>query len=1677
MRGERLSEHASEIAPDAHASSAADREGKEVTTDDYNLAAADPAKMLDSAGVMPVGAAGREDDAGPGGELKKAEDELDINIESQKEKTPERVEAERSVGEVAAWLTEYMSQYEDQRPKKWTERSAKAYIHNYNKTKRRVLSNVSKKGKQGREFKYRDAVNMARQYHHIPEDAHLGQLGSEGVADVYWTAQRLYNNYGDVQKARQEYTEAHRSAGGEAEPRVDSAKLQPAEATELAVTNDSENRAEKEARQNREDQEYLDQLLGQLSKEDQREVRRRAYRSVAELLGKSGKGHIDEKSDEFKELLKVATQEEAMKRKAEHDMAHTMLIVAMRNVGDELRKSGVDPGEVGLKFDDNNDAEKVLAKLSPDMQARVSSELAKVRATQFPDTGQQLARRANNAVEKRGEAGRPTTEQQPEESRVHNLDTPSPDSQSTEARVQQLDGETDRPSSESEGETAPNQPDDNPFGGLNFDPMAAVTIDRSESIKELARTEAQERLTRELGRTEKDGSKKKGFFNAIKRKCANLWKGGALRGYYEEKYYQEALVKYQGIKSLDLLDANGNTLTDEQMKELASHDTMHALILQMGQDSDAYVNKNAGEKREALGKDGEEYKALAGVIRRFSTKGEDGQWLLGEDALHEELDRARAKLYDIDPDSEDYKDRLSKVTALDNYEAIALYVRGQVEHGEALDNVMEGFKAYRAESREGARTGEILDLREKVADQLGVKSQLGRQAVAAVASVAMYAGGAVAKSKAAQVFSFGGAAVATGVFAGLREKGIARRERATITREHAYGGVDQSEVSSRYHDAVEKTVYDMALVGDLIGNIETAIASGDKEQMKNAYDQVILLQTISDVSNLDLIRYSSRDRVTSERLALTNRQLQLAVNLEAAMKKDDPNFNIADYRKDIEDKIRKAQELQLDGLGISESGVQSVIDSLPAEARKQYEMIKAYDDASKKLVRRRAIKAGAKAMAASIAFSTIAQEVTAFFRDDVQGLVESAMGRNGDAQSTTLLGGIGRTIDHTFGGNTANAAEVPSGTTREVPANEVTDELKRQWEEKGYTYEANHVNVTHEVPKSVSAEDFVKNNAEFHRNGWYHNGTSYSDIGELRLYNNGASISHTIADNYMSSDGVSVSGSEMLARAQAGALKVAVSPTVGTQSHPIMLDIDHISGNQVFFKTPDDPQIADMIANRTFHVEELVDTTNNTVMATVEGSGAAEQFVQNVSTSVDEIASYTVTTPGGITPPATGMPTGLGGVEIPLYIAMPTTRRGTEALSEVQPARTYSLDPFRPDQEGGNGSSSLSAQSEASPSETQPTTSLRQSPDGDRRGDYSANNERLEQNVAVVNNELHSLASVFAPDNVESSIGDVAQGLLSRNGNEVVLNDAGRELIANHMDSFASDVEGNIALARQAFNSNPAMASMSDQDRGYFARMYGLAQTLSIYQQEATSEATGASSQNGQQPSAPEPSSQSEQASSSTAEWVNQDPDQRFASFVAADDATRERYVMDEINDWMDNYAKSYDDDTHEGNYVYRNNHRALLEGGDAREDYQGFLEPESDAPDAGLRLTQDAKAWLHDMKVQGRDRSDYTGDIVADFRGYKRSEQSAVDALNGSMKRANIELTDANLRSRLGNASALFEIDQDENGGSVIKLSDTGRDVARRFFVAYNSEVQNRHDGSEWLDALVKAYNSGRLR
>ena len=87
-------------------------------------------------------------------------------------------------------------------------------------------------------------------------------------------------------------------------------------------------------------------------------------------------------------------------------------------------------------------------------------------------------------------------------------------------------------------------------------------------------------------------------------------------------------------------------------------------------------------------------------------------------------------------------------------------------------------------------------------------------------------------------------------------------------------------------------------------------------------------------------------------------------------------------------------------------------------------------------------------------------------------------------------------------------------------------------------------------PSLCRRKILFKNNAEFHRNGWYHNGTSYSDIGELRLYNNGASISHTIADNYMSSDGVSVSGSEMLARAQAGALKVAVSPTVGTQSHP-----------------------------------------------------------------------------------------------------------------------------------------------------------------------------------------------------------------------------------------------------------------------------------------------------------------------------------------------------------------------------------------------------------------------------------------------------------------------------------------------------------------------------------------------
>ena len=90
------------------------------------------------------------------------------------------------------------------------------------------------------------------------------------------------------------------------------------------------------------------------------------------------------------------------------------------------------------------------------------------------------------------------------------------------------------------------------------------------------------------------------------------------------------------------------------------------------------------------------------------------------DELDDALWRIRARQYGIkNTDGKYSREELGrKLDILDNYEAVAIYVRSAVEHGEALDDVLQRFKMYRAEAAGEARTETRRTKLDKIAEKM-----------------------------------------------------------------------------------------------------------------------------------------------------------------------------------------------------------------------------------------------------------------------------------------------------------------------------------------------------------------------------------------------------------------------------------------------------------------------------------------------------------------------------------------------------------------------------------------------------------------------------------------------------------------------------------------------------------------------------------------------------------------------------------------------------------------------------------------------------------------------------------------------------------------------------------------------------------------------------------------------
>lgn len=1296
----------------------------------YDRAAKDPAEVLAETGVMPRGATERKAAKVTEASTETSQTRGNAIADHEKgEKAPHQG-ISQEVGELAVEVAELLSDEPDF--SKWDDKKSRKFIKRVQSTQKRRLAQAKKKAKPTIQRKQDAAWKMAREYYGLDDDVELKDLPLSQQAKIRWAADKLSREY-DFTKPATKSSNQH--DGGTKSAKKESGHERSKDKKVVTDTVDE---------QKLRDQEWVNGMMDKLTPADRQEVEKRAYRNACIAYRKhlDGQGvkwadHVN--SDELREYYEIARMDEVEKRIAEREAGHDMWYLALR--------------DAGIKFDPRDNLETIKSGLTGEQLELVASKFKDrryraIHRGELSDKDLSSKERRTEAIARR-EAG------------------PTPPVEPTEVEVHQLGGGDQDPAPEPE--PLPSQPD----LMLGYNPLVAVSIDREQMADDRSWEEARDRLKKELDMAspvDKDGNRVKvGLGARVKNAFTRMWKGNIFRGYYERKYQREAREKYTGIESLKLTNDDGTPMTSEQLNERAKSDARYALILRMGQDNDGYVSEMAGEWREKLDEQSEEYQMMTAALRDYVTKDENGKYKIETvEAFNEEMNRIRASLYGIDTEKPDWQEEWqaikANVASLDNYQAIAMYVRAQVEHGESIDNVLKNFRMYDAESREGART-ELYRTKMEAAIDRFQHSKIGQfippEWAATAAGALSWAGGAIVRSKLVQWGSFGLSAVAAGGLAGVKRSNQMKVDRTLASRDRAMGRMQGRGAELESESALQGTTYQMESSSDLISSIDQARQSGDIQQIKKAIDEVILRQVISDSRGIDLISYSNPESVEHERTQLLARELELEAAYIAAVRETNPDFDFSDYRSQVLNAVNQIWETG------NPADMNSVGDEVPAERLMEIrDDILARDRAFNGMRRRQAFTTGLRTAATSVAFSAAFQEVVAFFNDNIQGVGEALMGRNADAGSKTAVLGLYDRITDLFGVNQtagATAAEAIAGTTRRVNAGHVDDELLKQWQDQGYDVHENYGIVDVTETKTVSATEAVQGNAHIHRAGWFDNGTGISDRGELALHNSGGNYTYDILHDYTSSNGISVSNQQMLQSAQNGNLRLMVSPTRGTQMNPFEVT-GHLEGSRVVFDVEPNSPVAQMLNSGSFHTAEVFDVSNNMVLATDVGTGTADSLTTTVTRGVEQVVSYDVTTPG-IAAPDTGVPT--ADIEAPMPFIFPLARYKSERPSSYEQPRTRQTPVETSTANANNTQSNRNEQ------------------------------EQRELMAQAVDSRMRQLSARFGLKEVSHVLHNYGVGNMFdiENGN-LVLNQQGRELIYQQnglIDDFPSRIEQQLS--------------------------------------------------------------------------------------------------------------------------------------------------------------------------------------------------------------------------------------------------------------------------------------------
>ena len=768
------------------------------------------------------------------------------------------------------------------------------------------------------------------------------------------------------------------------------------------------------------------------------------------------------------------------------------------------------------------------------------------------------------------------------------------------------------------------------------DPMLSmVGVDRSRIVEMKAYIDAKRKLDEEMTFKPENFAAKdlnaEGKPKLLARLrhavVARFWKGKVMRNYYEYKYRKELKEQY----SKDFTHTLG---AETDGSSMSSAETEQALIWRMTQDSD-FFTKTLGEKREQLSPDSEAYKRMYQAVKTFVENGDEA-------AFTEESQRINHDLMGNEG-----------APVLDNYLTSAIYIKGLVDHDRSFDDVMKGFKMYRGVSAEGVNSGH----HERAIDKLVAKferrnadnklSWIPPEWVAGAAGIAGWLGGAIARNRAVQAFSFGGSAALAGAMASAKESERFKIDRADLARRLAEGGkVDED---NDYETKLAETLPEMRTAESYMNAIDLAIASGDIDQIRQALADVVVAREVGRNEGIDLIDYyGGGGDAEATKNELMSRQFDLEVAYINA--NSDPDLTLQKFKSRLIDGLNVASHAYSARFRTVEGDLfqqSNLSEDIQEQINEVYAAQEARDKIADKFRRKRMGAEFTKTAARTLAVSIGAQEIAAFFRSDLQGALEHAFGHD-DAPGTTrtLLGGLLPTPN----GNAVNEA-VTGGARPEKQfyrEDEINHEQIKQWQAEGYKVDKHFDYEPHGGQGTVSAEEAVRDNVTVHRSGWADNLTERIDGNELAGHHTDIATQYAFQPSGGATGmGFTISRSEIFDAGQDGQVELWLSPTRGTQANPFKI-IGHVVDNQIVFDAEPGSEAAEMLANKSYAFAEVVHAKSGFVMSTEVGSGTATSFAHQAVEYVREQTGWDVIPPvDQIVSPA---PVGTPDVEIPVPV-------------------------------------------------------------------------------------------------------------------------------------------------------------------------------------------------------------------------------------------------------------------------------------------------------------------------------------------------------------------------------------------------------------------------------------------